>query len=55
MRNGRTVNSNIGFFEEQLYDAQRSLFLARSVREAKFLNNRINFLKQQIKVNGKKR
>jgi hypothetical protein len=38
-----------GFFEEQLFDAQRSLFFARSVKEAKFLTNRINFLREQIK------
>jgi hypothetical protein len=37
------------FFREQLFDAQQSLFVARSVKEAKFLTNRINFLKQQIK------
>jgi hypothetical protein len=43
-----------GFFEEQLYDAQRSLFVARSVKEARFLTNRINFLRQQIKqLNGR--
>ncbi len=51
--NGR-ANSDMGFFEEQLYEAQRSLFLARSVREARFLSDRINFLRQQIKLNGKK-
>jgi len=54
MRQNGRLNLNAGFLEEQLYEAQRSLFLARSVREARFLSNRINFLKQQIKLNGKK-
>lgn len=52
-RNGR-ANPDTMFFEEQLYEAQRSLFLARSVREARFLSDRINFLRQQMKLNGKK-
>ncbi len=51
-RNGR-ANVDVGFFEDQLYEAQRSLFLARSVREARFLSDRINFLRQQLKVNGR--
>ena len=50
-KNGR-ANIDVGFFEDQLYEAQRSLFLARSVRQAKFLSDRINFLRQQLKVNG---
>ena len=53
-KNGK-ANIDVGFFEDQLYEAQRSLFLARSVREAKFLSNRINFLRQQLKMNGKRR
>jgi len=50
-KNGR-ANIDVGFFEDQLYEAQRNLFLARSVRQAKFLSDRINFLRQQLKVNG---
>jgi len=50
-KNGR-ANIDVGFFEDQLYEAQRSLFLARSVRQAKFLSDRITFLRQQLKVNG---
>ena len=42
------------FFEEQLYKAQQSLFFARSVKEARFLTNRINFLKEQLKESGVK-
>lgn len=53
--NGK-VGLDIGFFEEQLYEAQRNLFSARSVKQARFLTNRINFLRQQIKeLNGKRR
>ncbi len=50
-KNGR-ANVDVAFFEDQLYEAQRSLFLARSVREARFLSDRINFLRQQLKLNG---
>ncbi len=50
-KNGR-ANVDVGFFEDQLYEAQRSLFLARSVREARFLSDRITFLRQQLKLNG---
>ena len=51
-----TSNLNLGFFEEQLYEAQQNLFFARNVKQAKFLSQRINFLREQIKeLNGKKK
>lgn len=46
------------FVEEQLFDAQQSLFNARSVREIKFLTMKINYLKkryQTLNGNSKKR
>lgn len=52
-RRKRNVNLEAEFFEEQLFDAQHSLFAARSVKEARFLTNRITFLKEQLKgLNG---
>ncbi len=41
------------FLQEQLADAQQSLFFAKSVREMQFLQSRINYLKQRINE-GKK-
>ena len=45
----RLVNVHNQFLQEQLMEAQQSLFFARSVKEAKFLQSRINFLKQRVK------
>ena len=51
--NGRMTNWFVDehnqFLQEQLIEAQQSLFFARSVKEAKFLQSRINYLKQRIK------
>jgi len=64
--NGKITNGNrlIGrslvsehnqFLQEQLMDAQQSLFFARSVKEAKFLQNRIDYLKSTLeKINDRK-
>ena len=49
------IDRHNDFLQEQLIEAQQSLFFARSVKEAKFLQNRINFLKQQVKTIGSKR
>lgn len=52
--NGNRINGNHfidehnQFLREQLMEAQQSLFFARSVKEAKFLQLRINFLKQRL-------
>lgn len=48
-RKKRIANEEVEFFKEQLFDAQQSLFVARSVKEARFLTNRINFLKEQLR------
>ncbi len=61
MTNGfRTVNGKTNgnrlievhnqFLQEQLMESQQALFFAKSVKEAKFLQSRINFLKERLKV-----
>ena len=52
----RLINEHNQFLQEQLMDAQQSLFFARSVKEAKFLQSRIDYLKGLLKgnVNGRK-
>jgi hypothetical protein len=42
---------------DQLYRAQKALFFAKTVREAKVLQDRINFLRQKMKdmENNKKK
>ena len=70
MPNGHKMNGNRllevhnDFLQEQLMEAQQSLFFARSVREARFLQNKIIFLQQRLKetklneikgINGKRR
>jgi hypothetical protein len=37
------------FIEEELFRTQQALFTAKSVREVKFLQNKINYLKEKIK------
>ena len=37
------------FYREQLFEAKNKLFEARSVRQVKFLQNRIDFLEKKIK------
>ncbi|MEM5790647.1 MAG: hypothetical protein QXP77_01185 [Candidatus Aenigmatarchaeota archaeon] len=36
-------------FEEQLFQAKQALFRARSVREVRFLQNKINYLLKKLK------
>jgi hypothetical protein len=43
------IDEHNQFLQEQLMEAQQSLFFARSVREARFLQTRIDFLKKQLK------
>lgn len=52
--NNWLINEHGHFLQEQLIEAQQSLFFARSVKEAKFLQSRIDFLKKQLKFNGNK-
>jgi hypothetical protein len=40
----------IRFFEEQLYDAKQALFAAKTVREIKFIQSKIKYLSQQVKI-----
>lgn len=42
------------FYEEQLYEAKRALFEARTIKQAKFLQNRIKFLTEMVKEAKKK-
>ncbi|MEM5766422.1 MAG: hypothetical protein QW423_02205 [Candidatus Aenigmatarchaeota archaeon] len=37
------------FFEEQLYEAKQALFTARTIKQAKFLQNRIKYLSEKVK------
>jgi len=36
------------FYREQLFETKNKLFDARSVKQAKFLQNRISFLEQKL-------
>jgi hypothetical protein len=42
-----------GFFEEQLYETKQALFAATSVKQVKFLQSKIKYLRQKMKENGK--
>ncbi len=54
--NSWLIDQHNEYLQEQLMEAQQSLFFAKSVKEAKFLQNRIDFLKKQIKsTNGQKK
>jgi len=37
------------FFEEQLFETKQALFSATTVREARFLQNKIKYLKERVK------
>ena len=37
------------FFEEQLYEAKQALFAARTIRQARFLQNRIKYLTEKLR------
>lgn len=54
MTNGnRLISEHNYFLQEQLMDAQQSLFFARSIKEAKFLQSRISYLKGQLNKSGR--
>ncbi|MBI2546978.1 MAG: hypothetical protein HYW23_00850 [Candidatus Aenigmarchaeota archaeon] len=44
------IDEHNDFLKEQLMDAQQSLFFAKSVKEAKFLQSRINYLRERLKT-----
>jgi len=55
LNGNRLISEHNQFLQEQLMDAQQSLFFARSVKEAKFLQNRIDYLKSTLKeINDRK-
>jgi len=45
---GGMEQDNMMFFEEQLFEAKQSLFCATTVREIKFLQNKIGYLQSQM-------
>lgn len=45
--NGKNIEQ-ARFFEDQLFEAQRALFSATSIKQVKFLQNKIKYLRQQI-------
>ena len=50
---GNLVTAHQQFLEEMLIETQQSLAFARSVKEAKFIQTKITYLKQQLtKING---
>jgi len=55
--NGVAMNhknlQNTNVFEQQLYEARNSLFAAQSVKQVKFLQAKIKYLKQKIKETEK--
>ncbi len=53
--NGKNlVNEHLEFLENELNQAQQNLFFVKSVKEVKFLQNKIAFLKKQMKEAKKK-
>jgi hypothetical protein len=46
----KLFEEHFDFLQEQLADAQRALFYATTVREVKFLQNKINYLKKRMKM-----
>jgi hypothetical protein len=45
----KLFEEHFDFLQEQLADTQRALFYARSVREVKFLQQKIAYLKKRMK------
>jgi hypothetical protein len=45
--NGRPEEANV--LEEELFEAKQALFTARSVKELKFLQNKINYLSKKLR------
>jgi hypothetical protein len=50
---GRNGIEQERFIEEQLFDAKQALFAATTVREVKFIQNKIEYLREQAKKLGK--
>jgi hypothetical protein len=45
--NGRDIH-RLRFYQEELFEAKNKLFKAKSVKQVKFLQDRINFLLSKI-------
>jgi len=41
------------FFEEQLFEAKTALFSASSVKQVRFLQNKIKYLERKVKEIGR--
>lgn len=41
--------------EEELFEAKQALFMARSVKELKFLQNKINYLTKLLEASNSRR
>jgi len=42
------------FIENQLFETKQALFIETNLKRIKFLQNKINFLKEKVKNNNKK-
>jgi len=51
--NGRSFNranvEQVRFIEEQLFETKQAMFAATTVRQIKFLQSKLDYLKQQAK------
>jgi len=52
-KNRIMIDGNSRFFEEQLFETKQALFAATTIKQARFLQNKIKYLNQ--KVNEMKR
>ncbi len=43
------IRQEVDVLEEELFQAKQALFTARSVKELKFLQNKINYLTKRLK------
>jgi len=50
--NGK-IKPDARFFEEQLFEAKQALFSATTIRQVKFLQERIKYLNEKVKSNGR--
>ena len=47
--NHRDRLERVRFFEEQLFDAKQALFSANTIKQARFLQNKIKYLVDRVK------
>lgn len=51
----KEIINDPNFIEQELFEAKHALFTAKSVREIRFLQNKINYLKKRMKeLDGEK-